>query len=64
MPQRWVVRRDMDGKAQNEPMRCFLPHAIVAEPGLRTIDQCINGLLQEGEAFIGDGDHRLVVLDG
>lgn len=64
MPGRWVTRRDVSGKALGEPLRCFLPHAIVAEPGLRSVDQCVQLLVEKGETCVGDEEHRLIMNHG
>jgi len=64
VPQRWVVRRDLQGHPEHEPLRCYVDNAVIAEPGLRTVAQCIAELLRENEECIGEGDHRLVHRDG
>jgi hypothetical protein len=64
MPGRWVSRKALNGETVSEPLACFVAHAIVAEPGLRSVDQCIKALLKEGEEAVGDGDSRQIVKDG
>jgi hypothetical protein len=61
MPGRWVTRKDLDGLLVDQPMACFVSHAIVAEPGLRTVEQCIEDLLEAGERVHGDGDDRQIL---
>ena len=48
MPGRWVTRKDLDGFPTGEPLARFVANAILAEPGLRTVEQCIAELLEEG----------------
>lgn len=64
MPLRWATRRDIEGKEVAPPLRCFVEGAIIAEPGLRTVGQCIADLLAEGETCIGTADKRPVMKDG
>lgn len=64
MPGRWVSRKDLDGMLVDAPLPCFVTHAIVAEPGVRTVEQCIAELLEAGEEIQGEGDSRQVVKDG
>jgi hypothetical protein len=64
MGSRWVVRRDTKGRQVGEPLRCFLPGAIVAEPGLRTLEQCITILLIDGECAEGNSDKRVIKHEG
>lgn len=64
MPGRWAIRRDVFGKAEGEALRCFLPHAIVAEPGLRSIDQCVSMLLGEGETCAGGDQDQVILRNG
>ena len=63
MPGRWVTRKDLDGLLVDEPQACFVAQAIVAEPGLRTVEQCIHSLLESGEEVRGQGDDRQIVKD-
>jgi len=64
MPQRWVTRRDVDGKAEGEPLRCFVEHAILAEPGLRRVEECVAALVQEGEECTSKAEKRPINRDG
>jgi hypothetical protein len=47
-----------------EPLRCFVPGAIAAEPGVLTIEQCVTLLLLEDESAQGDGDMRPIKRGG
>lgn len=64
MPQRWVVRRDVDGQAESEPLRCFVEHAILAEPGLRRVEECVAALVRDGEECTSTADKRPVTKNG
>lgn len=64
MPGRWVTRKDLNGLVRGKPLPCFVAHAIVAEPGVRTVEQCVQDLLDEGEEAQGDADSRRVVKEG
>lgn len=64
MPQRWVIRRDADGKADGEPLRCFVEHAILAEPGLRRVEECVAALVRDGEECSSRLDKRPITKAG
>lgn len=64
MPARWVTRKNVDGRDVGEPQKCFVANAIVAEPGVRTVEQCIAALVGAGETVIGNSDKRPVMSDG
>ena len=64
MPLRWVVRKDVVGRETAPALRAFVEGAIVAEPGLRTVDQCVASLLGEGEECEGVTDKRPIRKDG
>jgi hypothetical protein len=64
MKARRVVRKDTQGCDVGEPLRCFVPGAIVAEPGTLTIEQCLMLLLADGECAQGDGDVRPIRRGG
>jgi len=64
MPARWVVRKDVEGRDVGESLACFLSDAIVAEPGLRTVEQCIAELVGAGETVVGDSDKRPIFKSG
>ena len=64
MPARWVYRTDDSGSIVSPPLKCFVEGAIIAEPGMRTVGQCIASLLQAGEGCEGTGDVRPVRRDG
>jgi hypothetical protein len=64
VPQRWVIRRDADGKPEGDPLRCFVEHAILAEPGLRLVEECVTALLREGEECSSKADKRRITKDG
>lgn len=49
MPYRWVLRKGLNGSRESALVRCFVKNAIVAEPGLRTVEECIALLLRDGE---------------
>lgn len=61
MPIRWVIRRGLDGQAAGEPLRCLMPHAIVAEPGALTVEQCVLLFLRHSEQVTGEEDTRVIV---
>jgi hypothetical protein len=42
-------------------VRCFVKNAIVAEPGLRTVEECIALLLRDGEVCEGAEDRRKIL---
>lgn len=64
MPGRWVTRKDLDGLLVDEPMACFVADAIVAEPGLRSVEQCIQDLLELDEEVQGKGDDLQILKYG
>lgn len=65
MPLRWVTRRDVNGREDALPVRCFVEGAVVAEPGLRTVGQCISSLLRDGEQCDDDkSNQRPIKKDG
>jgi len=64
MPTRWVTRMDVDGQPLREPMKCFIEGAIIAEPGFRTVEQCVAELIEPGEVCIGHSDRRPIMKDG
>lgn len=64
MPGRWVSRKNLDGVPVREPLACFIARAIVAEPGLRTVEQCIHDLLEPGEEVRGESDERQILKAG
>lgn len=64
MPARWITRRTVDGKAVSNSLRCFIEGAIVAEPGFRTVEQCIAELVAEDETVVGRSDNRPIMKDG
>ena len=55
---RLVIRRNLEWKQDSLPLRAYVDGAIVAEPGLRTVEQCISSLLRESEGCEGDSDTR------
>jgi hypothetical protein len=63
MPGRWVYRKDLQGQIDSAPLQCFVEGAIVAEPGTRTVGQCIATLLREGEGCEGHGEVRPIRKD-
>lgn len=64
MPQRWVIRRDTNGKAEGEPLRCFVEHAILAEPGLLRVEECVAALTQADEDCTSTADKRPIKKAG
>ena len=64
MPQRWVIRRDSNGKSESEPLRCFVEHAIVAEPGVRRVEECVTALLRDGEECTSTAERRPITKSG
>jgi hypothetical protein len=64
MPQRWVIRRDTNGKPEGEPLRCFVEHAILAEPGLRLVEECVTALVHDGEECSSKADKGPITRDG
>jgi len=64
MAARRIVRLDLEGREVRKPLRCIFPGAIAAEPGIRTIEQCIAMLLIDGESAEGDSDRRVVTQAG
>jgi hypothetical protein len=63
MTERWVIRRDVNGQIESEPLRCFMPHAIVAQPGVLTVEQCVASLVRDGEVCSGREAIRPIFLD-
>jgi hypothetical protein len=63
MPTRWVFRRDIEGILVSPPLKCFIEGAIAAEPGHRTVGQCIASLLDDGESCPSEGLIRFVHKD-
>lgn len=64
MPQRWVTRRDIEWRELAPPMRCFVEGAIVAEVGVRRVEECVAALLEPDERCVGVGDKRPIEKDG
>lgn len=64
MPQRWVIRRDLEGRAEAEPLRCFVEHAIVAEPGVRRVEECVAALVRDDEQCTSKSEKRPITRDG
>jgi hypothetical protein len=64
VPIRWVVRRSLDGYEAAPPMKCLADDSIAAEPGLRSVAQCVAILLEDGESCEGVSDKRPVLKDG
>ncbi len=64
MPLRWVTRRNLDGREASPPRRAFVVGASVSEPGLRTVEQCVASLLNEGEGCKGTSERLLILKDG
>ena len=64
MPGRWVTRKDADGFVVDEPLECYVAHAIVATPGVRTVEGCIAQLLDDDEAVRGIGNDLEIVKGG
>ena len=63
MIERWVIRRDLNGQIESEPLRCFMPNAIVAEPGIRRVEECVASLVRDGETCKGRECIRPIFLD-
>jgi hypothetical protein len=64
MPAGWVARMNVDHAPVGDPLRCFLSDAIVAVPGVRTVEQCIADLVTSGETVIGDSNKRPIMKSG
>jgi hypothetical protein len=64
MPLRWVTRRDVEGKEVAPSLRCHIEGAIVAEIGLRSVEECVAELLTEEETAVGSSDWRPVMKAG
>ena len=64
MPMRWATRRDVEGREVASPVRCVIAGATVPEPALRTAEQCVVALLNEGEGCEGTSDKRLIKKNG
>lgn len=64
MPFRWVIRRDLEGRAASRPARSHVEGAIVSEPGLRSVEQCVSALLAHGETCEGNSSKRAIFKAG
>jgi hypothetical protein len=64
MPSRRVVRLDTQGRETSERLRCYCLGAIVAEPGLLNLEQCLAILLTDGECVEGISDELAIKRDG
>ena len=61
---RWATRRDVEGREVASPVRCVVAAANVFEPALRTAEQCVVALLNEGEGCDGTSDRRPIRKNG
>jgi hypothetical protein len=64
MPFRWVIRRDLQGRVASRPTRSHVEGAIVPEPGLRSVEQCVSALLIHGETCEGTSGKRPIFKAG
>ena len=64
MPMRWATRWDVEGREVAAPMRCVKEGTVDSEPGLRTAEQCVVTLLNEGEGCEGTSDRRTIKKNG
>jgi hypothetical protein len=60
----WVTRRNVDGSEVAEPMRCIEPDAILAQPGHRSVAECLALLVARDEECSGDGGNRPIKKSG
>jgi hypothetical protein len=64
MHAQWVFRRNEKGEVVGTPLRCLDEDAIVAEPGILPMEECLSLLLREGESCGGKTHKRFVLRDG
>ena len=64
MPFRWVIRRDLEGRVASRPTRSHVEGAIVSEPGLRSVEQCVSALLAQDETCEGSSNKRPIYRAG
>ena len=64
MPYRWVTRRDTEGREHSPAARAHVEGAIVSEPGVRTVEQCVAALLADGEECQGASNKRPIFKAG
>jgi hypothetical protein len=64
MPFRWVIRRDLEGRETSRPARSHIEGAIVSEPGLRSVEQCVYALLDDDETCEGRSNKRPIFKAG
>lgn len=64
MPFRWVSRRDVEGRETAPAIRGHIEGAIVSEPGVRTIEECVAALIETGESCVGTSNKRPVMKAG
>jgi hypothetical protein len=51
MPRR-IVRKTLEGAAEGPQRQCYGVRSIVAVPGVRTVEEWVQALLQDGESIV------------
>jgi len=64
MPARWIIRRDIFGRPEGQPLQCVYPKDSSTEPGLPSLNECVGKLMEADEVCVGDAEHRLVMCEG
>jgi hypothetical protein len=52
----------MDGVQVKHPIPCYGRTSIAAVPGMRTLEECVRLLLEEGEQIVGDLDQPTIAI--
>ena len=52
----------MDGVQVKQPIPCYERASIAAVPGMRTVEECVNLLLDEDEQIVGDLDEWTIAI--
>ena len=59
---RWITRKTIDGVQVQPPIPCYDRTSVVAVPGIRTVEECVNLLLDEDEQIVGDLDEWVIAI--
>ena len=60
----WVARQNLDGSLAVEPILCVEVDVMVAQPGHRTLRECLEILIADGERCTGEGSRRPIEKSG
>jgi hypothetical protein len=59
---RFLVRRTTDGVAIGPARQCYGVTAVVAVPGVRTVEEWVHALLEDDESVVGALDQPKITI--